>query len=325
MLKFFRYFSLLAACVFAASCSDDEGNGAGDATIGFGQAAYSYRESEGTVRIPVVFTGEPKSYPITFNVQATVDAEKGMIDGEPVTVDQVAHFIQTENFRYIGNPDAPVFIEVDLKDNSSVNDTRYLTLAITSVEGAEVVNGETTIEIRDNDANAYDRLMGRWSVQSINADEGTRNPTWITYIMDGFTDEEAEKNRAANKLMCYGFGGYSDTPGGGRFIWYLDYNYDEVTGEGSLSLDMTHALINVREDVFGVGVNPTMVVFSTMSASSGDGMVDLETPIYATWSNDFNTITFDPETQVAPLIFSDGQYTDKYMGMLGRIIMKRVD
>lgn len=92
MIKLFKYVLMLVAFFVLASCSDNEGSGAGDATVGFEQAKYTYRESEGTVRIPVKFTGEPKSYPIVFDVKATVDPEKGMVDGEPVTLESVAHY-----------------------------------------------------------------------------------------------------------------------------------------------------------------------------------------------------------------------------------------
>lgn len=324
-MKLFKYVLILVAVLGIASCSDDEGTGAGDATIGFEQATYSYRESEGTVRIPVKFTGEPKSYPIVFTVEATVDPEKGMTDGKPVTVEQVAHFIQLENFRYVGNPDGPVFIEVELENDDVVNDSRYLTLNIVSADGAEIVNGTTTIEIRDNDANIYDRLQGRWLFNCKDFDTGKPNPWTVTYIMDGFTEEEAEKNRAANRLMCYGFGGYSETPGGKRFIWYLNYTYDEVSGKGSLALDMSRTLINADEDVFGVGINPTMVVFSTMPFNTTDEEVSLDVPIYATWSDDYRTITFDPQMVLTPLLFSGGQYTGMTMGKLSKITMERAD
>lgn len=324
-MKLFKYVLILVAVLGIVSCSDDEGTGAGDATIGFEQATYSYRESEGTVRIPVKFTGEPKSYPIVFTVEATVDPEKGMTDGKPVTVEQVAHFIQLENLRYVGNSDAPVFVEVKFENDDVVNDSRYLTLTIVSADGAEIVSGETTIEIRDNDANIYDRLLGRWLFKSINFDDGKPNPSFITYLMDGFTEEEAEKNRAANRIMCYGFGGWNESPGGKRFIWYLNYKYDEVSGEGSLAVDMTRAIISADEDVFGIGVNPTMLVFSTMPFNTTDEVIDLEIPIYANWSDDIRTITFDPETVLTPLLFSGGHFTGQTMGKLSKITMVRAD
>lgn len=325
MIKLFKYVLMLAAFFVLASCSDDEGNGAGDATVGFEQAKYTYRESEGRVRIPVKFTGEPKSYPIVFDVKASVDPEKGMVGGEPVILDSVAHFIQLENFRYVGNPDAPVFIEVELKNDEVVNDPRYLTLTITSADGAEIVNGETTLEILDNDDSYYNRLMGRWAFHSTNWDNGRPQPVWVTYIMDGFTDEEAEANRAANRLVCYGFGGYGDSPGGKKFLWYLNYEYDEKTGKGSLALDMSRALINANEDVFGVQVNPTTVFFATMPFDTKDQNVDLETPIYATWSADARTITFDQQTVLIPMIFSNMEFTGMTMGKLSKITMERAD
>ena len=321
-MKLFRYVSKflfvtgLALCI--ASCSDDERIGAGDATIGFEQAGYVYKESAGIVRIPVKFTGEPKSYPIVFNIEATVDPAKGMVGDQPVTVDQVARFIQLDGFRYLGDPDAPVFIEVQLINDDVVNDTRQLTLTITSASGAQIVNGSTTLQILDNDANPYERLQGRWILRSKDPDDGSDNAPFAVYVMDGFTEAEAEKNRAESRLLCYGFGGYGDTPEGVPFLWYLNYDYDESTGKGSLATDMTHFLISVNEDVFDIGVNPTEVLFTSMKR--GQSTVS-DTPIYATWSEDCRTITFDTNLVLVPLIYSNGEYTNKYFGMLAHMEM----
>lgn len=319
-MKLFRYVIIIAAAVSVFASCGEGAKGAGDATIGFEQASYVYRESDGLIRIPVKFTGEPSKYPITFNIVATVDPGKGMVGEQSVTVDQVAHFIQLNGFRYAGNPDGPVFIEVKLENDDVINDSRFLTLSVASVSGAEIVNGETTIEIRDNDSNPYDRLQGKWGMYCVDWDDNTTKGPFDIYVMDGFTEEEAQKNRDENRLLCYGFGGFSNSPAGVPFVWYLDYNYNADTDIGVLSLATGNAIIDADEDLFGINLKPTAVIFGTMPFNTQTQDIDFET-IYAQWSEDYRIITFDPEIVLVPLLFSNGAYTGYTMGKLSKIKM----
>lgn len=98
---------MLVLAVAATSC-EDGGSGIGDATVGFAEESYSFMESEGTVKIPVVFTGEPERYPITFSISASVDSDAELGD--------VANFVQVlSSMRYNGKGD--VILEIELKDN----------------------------------------------------------------------------------------------------------------------------------------------------------------------------------------------------------------
>ena len=51
----------------AVSCQETP-QGKGDATIGFANETYVYKESAGLVKLPIQFTGEPKTYPISFDI-----------------------------------------------------------------------------------------------------------------------------------------------------------------------------------------------------------------------------------------------------------------
>ena len=48
-----------------------------------------YKETAGLVKLPVQFTGEPKAYPITFDIIATVQ-------GGSDELETILHFTQTE-------------------------------------------------------------------------------------------------------------------------------------------------------------------------------------------------------------------------------------
>lgn len=73
-MKFSRYMLIAASALVLACTTSCNGTpeGKGDATIGFASESYVYKETAGLVKLPVQFTGEPKTYPITFDIVATV-------------------------------------------------------------------------------------------------------------------------------------------------------------------------------------------------------------------------------------------------------------
>ena len=107
-MKLFRNILIAtSALALAVACQPAQEEGKGDATIGFENPTYVYKESAGRVKLQVKFEGEPKTYPITFDVVVTPEGGLGL--------DSLVHFTQTENLKYMGNPDAPAYIEFDLK------------------------------------------------------------------------------------------------------------------------------------------------------------------------------------------------------------------
>ncbi|MGN1212090.1 MAG: hypothetical protein ACI4TM_10415 [Candidatus Cryptobacteroides sp.] len=123
--------------------------GAGDATIAFEGEEYVYKESTKSPQIPVVFTGEPKEYPITFIVAAEV------VSGN-VEVAQVMRFNSLTmeplmTFRYVGDKNAPAFVEFTLVDDKEDHGTVQVRLTIESAEGAEIVPDKNSVLITIND------------------------------------------------------------------------------------------------------------------------------------------------------------------------------
>lgn len=285
-MKIFKYSLFIAALLgtsgLLSSCDDDP-TGAGDATIGFAQSAYVYKESAGLVKIPVTFTGEPKSYPIIFDVSAEVE-------GTEVTLDDVALFTQTQGLRYVGNPNAPAFVEFQLIDNEEINASRFMKLTITSASGATIANATTTIEIADNDNNPYEKLWGNWtfSGNSISASDGGAVKTFDVNISGGFTAEDVEKN-ADKVLVCWGFGGQQANAGGltppKQPVWYINYDADAA----SLSIAVNTLMANAWT-FNGIDEDVEVKSASTLPGASG---FDYKTQVKGTWSEDLNTLTFE--------------------------------
>lgn len=314
-MKLFRNI-LIATSAFAlaaVSCQQVE-EGKGDATIGFENPTYVYKESAGRVKLQVKFEGEPKTYPITFDVVVTPEGGLGL--------DSLVHFTQTENLKYMGNPDAPAYIEFDLKDNDYINESRFLTFTLANVKGAEIVaGGKTMIEIADNDNNPYERLMGNWVAQCYDS-EGAK-AEWNVNISGGFTSDEENVN-FEKTLVCWGFGGkmedvssYGITPAK-QPVWYLTYDAEAKT----LTTQPGKVMANIWS--FN-GIDEDVEVKIATGAINAEGKMatDHAVPVTATWSADMSTITFEPDYFLVATVWGvSGEYYGYWMAF-NKIVLVR--
>lgn len=308
-MKILKYSLFTAAllCISGSmnSCDDDSAQGAGDATIGFAQTAYTYKESAGLVKIPVQFTGEPEAYPITFNVEA-------QIEGNEVTLDDIALFTQLSGLKYVGNEKAPAYIEFQVIDNAEINESRFMTLTISSASGAAIANASTRVEIADNDNNPYEKLWGDWTFSGSDAETGSAT-TFSFQICGGLTPEEEAEN-ADKRLVCIGYNGSSsiyEQP----IVWYIDYDGDTAT----CSIPGGVTLFDVEGDPFSLGFNTTQVV---MGILYGDTL-STKMSVSGTWNDDCTKITFDPDYGLAPMIYGDGEISGYVWGQDMQIVLTR--
>ena len=143
---------IISAIVLVASlvsCTKTP-EGAGNATIGFQQGDYVYKESTKSPQIPVVVTGEPKHYPISFTVEAEV--VKGNVEVEDVMRFNSLTMEPLMTFYYVGDEDAPAFVEFTLVDDKANHGTVQVRLTIVSADGAEITeNDSVLVTINDND------------------------------------------------------------------------------------------------------------------------------------------------------------------------------
>lgn len=314
-MKLFRNILIAtsALALAAVSCQQVE-EGKGDATIGFENPTYVYKESAGRVKLQVKFEGEPKTYPITFDVVVTPEGGLGL--------DSLVHFTQTENLKYMGNPDAPAYIEFDLKDNDYINESRFLTFTLANVKGAEIVaGGKTMIEIADNDNNPYERLMGNWVAQCYDSDGAKAE--WNVNISGGFTSDEENVN-FEKTLVCWGFGGkmedvssYGITPAK-QPVWYLTYDAEAKT----LTTQPGKVMANIWK--FN-GIDEDVEVKIATGAINAEGKMatDHAVPVTATWSADMSTITFEPDYFLVATVWGvSGEYYGYWMAF-NKIVLVR--
>lgn len=315
-MKILKYSLFTAAllCISGSmnSCDDDSAQGAGDATIGFAQTAYTYKESAGLVKIPVQFTGEPEAYPITFNVEA-------QIEGNEVTLDDIALFTQLSGLKYVGNEKAPAYIEFQVIDNAEINESRFMTLTISSASGAAIANASTRVEIADNDNNPYEKLWGDWTFTGASIKDGSTT-SFDVNISGGFTEEEVAEN-ADKKLVCWGFGGQKEDVTDYGYeppkqpAWYI--NYDAETESLSIAVNTLMANIWTFNDI------DEDVEVKSASLLPGGQDFNYKTEVPGTWSDDYNTLTFDPDYGFVATVWGvSGTYYGYWYGYT-HIVMTR--
>ena len=309
-----RHISVIAALLTAAaamvSCSEEK-KGAGDITIGFAQDTYKFKEGAGLSKIQIDVTGEAETYPVTFDVEAKI------VSSEQVEVNDVIHFTQSKGLKIKGKDLAPVYLEFTVKDNDIINETRQVELTITNEKGAKVSNAKTVFEIRDNDNNPYDKLMGDWTASA--TDYSGAKVTFPVNISGGFTESDINNNEG-RVLVCWGFGSYqrefptSNPPK--QPVWYMDFDED------------AHALYvqtnKVMANVFQFSDISYDVIIRCCTILPGNSL-SLQTPLEGSWSSDMNTITFQSGGYglTAAIFTTDGEYTDTVWMIFTDIVLTR--
>lgn len=156
-MKYIKLLSLLVAVLFLGACSDDDvkKNSAADVTVSMGTATISPRESAGIVSLPIKVEG-----PTNGMVSVTVETREV---GSNPAVENTHYYVTTKKINITGSEG---YVELEMVDNEEINDPRTFEVTIVKVEHANLNEAAktTTVEIRDNDHEPYDRLQGTWTM-----------------------------------------------------------------------------------------------------------------------------------------------------------------
>lgn len=156
-MKYIKLLSLLVAVLFLGACSDDDvkKNSAADVTVSMGTATISPRESAGIVSLPIKVEG-----PTNGMVSVTVETREV---GSNTAVENTHYYVTTKKINITGSEG---YVELEMVDNEEINDPRTFEVTIVKVEHAKLNEAAktTTVEIRDNDHEPYDRLQGTWTM-----------------------------------------------------------------------------------------------------------------------------------------------------------------
>lgn len=156
-MKYIKLLSLLVAVLFLGACSDDDvkKNSAADVTVSMGTATISPRESAGIVSLPIKVEG-----PTNGMVSVTVETREV---GSNPAVENTHYYVTTKKINITSSEG---YVELEMVDNEEINDPRTFEVTIVKVEHAKLNEAAktTTVEIRDNDHEPYDRLQGTWTM-----------------------------------------------------------------------------------------------------------------------------------------------------------------
>ena len=162
-MKYIKLLSLLVAVLFLGACSDDDvkKNSAADVTVSMGTATISPRESAGIVSLPIKVEG-----PTNGMVSVTVETREV---GSNPAVENTNYYVTTKKINITGSEG---YVELEMVDDDEINDPRSFEVTIVKVEHAKLNEAAktTTVEIRDNDHEPYDRLQGTWTLTYKNYD-----------------------------------------------------------------------------------------------------------------------------------------------------------
>lgn len=154
-MKYIKLLSLLVAVLFLGACSDDDvkKNSAADVTVSMGTASISPKESAGVVSLPIKVEG-----PTNGMVSLTVETREV---GSNPAVENTHYYVTTKKINITGSEG---YVELEMVDDDEINDPRTFEVTIVKVEHAKLNEAAktTSVVIRDNDHEPYDRLQGNW-------------------------------------------------------------------------------------------------------------------------------------------------------------------
>jgi len=288
-MKYIKLLSLLVAVLFLGACSDDDvkKNSAADVTVSMGTATISPRESAGVVSLPIKVEG-----PTNGMVTLTVETREV---GSNLAVENTNYYVTTKKINITGSEG---YVELEMVDDDEINDPRTFEVTIVKVEHAKLNEAAktTTVEIRDNDHEPYDRLQGTWTMTYKNYDgavqkqkvtiTGADDPSQYIYnkllYLEGMLLEKSKAQLSFNfdsaNNTCYV-----------AFTNFMKYNW--ITG---LELQGISQPVDIK-----------------LGRLEGNSIS--ESPVEGVVQEDFKTIKFEEGATIACL------FTDPASGQLGLI------
>lgn len=283
-MKLYKIFAVALAALTMTACSDDDDkigwNSNADVTVEMGQASISFKEGRGMVNVPITVTGEANG-----NIMVTVACEETGLN--PAQED--VHYYVTDKSIVISPENKTANIEINVIDpDEDINDARTFDIHIVDVAACKV--GEidyTSVTIRDNDGDFYDKMAGRWTVNYIDYDG---NEASAQVMLNAADEGEAGYNEY---YMMTGLMSSCSIE--------VDYFFDPETRTGHFEIPYGQQVGTVN--FTGYGPLPVFL----MGLLPGN-YIDDEGAAIGNWSEDLNTVEFPDEPNIGYLPVANGRY-----------------
>lgn len=314
MKRIYYIFCCLMAVAMLTSCNDDEKINTTDATVSFGEAEFSVKESKGLFKIPVVVTGEQNG-PIEVTVSVVADDAKCKED---------VHYYVTSKKVVIPEYKKEVYVEIKAIDDRVINEDRSFSLRIEDVRGAYIsrTNSVAKITLTDNDDIPYERIAGVWTVtaENILSESGTDPVSWDMElsIVDEDDPSYGSAITAAPWAVFDGSVPVFDEEGT-TLSHQMTFYHNESTGK--TTIDMKLGSIMASDLNFGTGEDGTDISkASVRSGSMGMTGLTFSGTITGVVNEDFTEITFS--NPVYLVVFSNAGNPYMYYGGFNNITLK---
>lgn len=272
-LKKLIYSLCLVLPLAFASCSDSEDvawNSASDVKVDFAEQTSSFKENKGIVTIPIVCSGEMNG-----RVQVVVALEE--VGANPAKADR--NYLLTSDVINIDPETKTASVELTTVDDSEINENRTFNIVIKEVRHASAGAATTcAVTLKDNDAAFYEKLQGKFTLSALTS-KGAAFTEDVVIVGADEGDPAYDKT-----LYITGMKGYSWT------ALEVSYSYDLATRKGGLVIPF--GTVFATDCNFGDPIGVCDIVTGTVA----NNMITTEGSIAGTWSDDFNTITFETKT-----------------------------
>ena len=280
-MKLYKLSAFVLATAIFASCSEEELSwNSSTATVSMEQAELVYKENKGMVNVPIVVDGE-------LNGPVEVTVEVAEVGENPAMED--VHYIVTSKTVLIPADATSGKIEFKTVDDADINEARTFVINIKSVNGATVgETASTTVTLKDNDSQFYEKLQGRWKMNSVDSKGNTQ--AWNINII-GVDEGEEGYNEVFQVTGIMGYDWTSMT---------MFYSYDVATKTGYVYIPFGY--------IFAQGVN--FGLGGTQDVATGtvvDGYINFDGGLVGTWNEDFTEITFEENKIMYGFLIDNGQ------------------
>ena len=287
---------MAAALPLFTSCSDDDDVNTAECTAGFESSTMTVDETAGIVQIPISVSGR-RNGPVKVTVESAPAGENGAVEGVNYRITD-----KTLNLNADTLAAGTMNVEVDIIDDSDINDDRQFTLTITSAEGTELATQQITVTISDNDGDFYRAFGGTWTFSgfSLASNAQISFPIRLTAAQEGSADYENTFTVEASNILG----------AGEEYTWKMSYSFDGDTMTGTLGFvcDDENLICSVQ------GYDLVWLYNPAGSPSLYTGTFPAEWSLTEEGKIP-DTITFDPDTALYLYAINAGGYMDAFVNI----------
>lgn len=313
-MKLNKILAFAVAALAMTACSDDKVedypsflggvNTASGVTVSLPQT-FEADENEQPFYLPVEVTGEA-------NGKIVVNVEVKELTSTPANTEPakpIEHYNITAKTVNIPGDEKTGYVEIyPVWEPGVINDDRVFEISITSAQGATVGNATCRVTIVNID-DAYTSMCGTWKLTGID-----RNGAEQTYNINMKTVAAGSEDYGS---VLYGFGIFGESD---YLLPFTDFEFDEVTGQGTVKLGVGEMMTDGLAFNYGSSVG---VAFPVLLIRTASGLT-MSYEAVCTFDGNYNEIVI-PDVTIYGGLFSNStlQFTGYSVGQLSNMKMTR--